>query len=388
MRRRGALMSRPDEGLIHAWLDGELDAVEAARVERLVRDDAEWAAAAAEARGLIAATARIVGALDDVPAGVVRHAGPAVPGRATGVAGAGDMSGVRAPGRPWWMVRAAAVIVVVAGTAVVLTRGGPEVAELAPAAASQTGAAPATADAPVPAPGAGGARGDAGFRARRQRDEATAANDVRAKELESPPAVVPPQARQALTGAAPQAAQQGVAGAAQSQGIAAPMRQPPGVPTAPSVALADQLVRRAEERRERDVRAQGRAGAAASGDSARATFAQRKDADAAKLAAESAAAPPAKTASRVVAAPAGARAEPPEECYREVTSGGTPAAVFRVGRTDDSTAVARTPEVAQRDLRALSADAAPPSYRVRGDTLFVPAGGVTRIALRTGCPPR
>ena len=59
-------MSRPDEGLLHAWLDGELEAEEAARVERLVAEDAEWSAAAAEARGLIAASSRILGKLDVV----------------------------------------------------------------------------------------------------------------------------------------------------------------------------------------------------------------------------------------------------------------------------------------------------------------------------------
>jgi hypothetical protein len=72
-------MSRPDEGLIHTWLDGELDAVEAARVEALVKSDPAWAAAAAEARGFVAATARIVSALDDVPANVVPKAKPAAP---------------------------------------------------------------------------------------------------------------------------------------------------------------------------------------------------------------------------------------------------------------------------------------------------------------------
>ncbi|HVZ48875.1 MAG TPA: zf-HC2 domain-containing protein, partial [Gemmatimonadaceae bacterium] len=72
-------MSHPDEGLIHAWLDGELDAAEAARVEALVRDDPGWAAAAAEARGLIAASGRIVGALDDVPANVVPKASGETP---------------------------------------------------------------------------------------------------------------------------------------------------------------------------------------------------------------------------------------------------------------------------------------------------------------------
>lgn len=63
--------ARPDEGLIHAWLDGELGAEEAARVERLVAEDPEWAAAVAEARGLVAASTRIVGALDVVAGDVI-----------------------------------------------------------------------------------------------------------------------------------------------------------------------------------------------------------------------------------------------------------------------------------------------------------------------------
>jgi anti-sigma factor RsiW len=64
-------MSRPDEGLIHAWLDGELSPDEAARVASLSEQDPEWREAVAEARGLIAASSRIVRALDAVPGGVV-----------------------------------------------------------------------------------------------------------------------------------------------------------------------------------------------------------------------------------------------------------------------------------------------------------------------------
>ncbi len=101
-------MQHPDEGIIHAWLDGELDAAESARIEALVARDPEWAAAAAEARGLIAASSRIVHALDRVPANVV-------PGR------------LRAPKRPWWIARAAALLVLVAGTAVVWRRGTEQV---------------------------------------------------------------------------------------------------------------------------------------------------------------------------------------------------------------------------------------------------------------------
>lgn len=95
-------MSRPDEGLIHSWLDGELDAAEHARVEALIRDDSDWAAAAAEARGFVAASARITGMLDDVPAGVVSRP------RAL------------ARGTPWWMLRIAALLAVTTGTIVVV----------------------------------------------------------------------------------------------------------------------------------------------------------------------------------------------------------------------------------------------------------------------------
>jgi hypothetical protein len=101
-------MSRPDDGLIHAWLDGELDAVEAARVAKLVETDAEWGAAAAEARGLIAASSRIVKALDVVPAGVIPSGSKA-----------GGASPRRTVVRPW--LRIAATIALVAGVGYVAT---------------------------------------------------------------------------------------------------------------------------------------------------------------------------------------------------------------------------------------------------------------------------
>jgi hypothetical protein len=127
-------MPHPDEGLIHAWLDGELDATESARVEALVASDAEWAAAAAEARGLIAASTRIVGALDRVPANVIPQAAP------------------RRNARRWaW--RAAAALVLMAGSAVVLKRGNVELPPPPAAPAEvQTAALP-----PLSAPAVGGA---------------------------------------------------------------------------------------------------------------------------------------------------------------------------------------------------------------------------------------
>lgn len=101
-------MPRPDEGLIHAWLDGQLPPDEAARIEELAATDPEWAAAVAEARGLVAASSRILSALDRVPAGVVPS------GTAT-----------RTTRLPWW-TKVAAAVVVVAGGSVVVMQNAPE----------------------------------------------------------------------------------------------------------------------------------------------------------------------------------------------------------------------------------------------------------------------
>lgn len=64
-------MQHLDEGTVHAWLDGALAADEAAAVASHVEACRDCAAMVAEARGMIAATGRIVSALDDVPAGVI-----------------------------------------------------------------------------------------------------------------------------------------------------------------------------------------------------------------------------------------------------------------------------------------------------------------------------
>lgn len=121
-------MSRPDEGLIHQWLDGECTPEESARIEQLVATDAEWAAAVAEARGLIAASSRIVQALDAVP-----HARPNTQPGSQPTAQSDAQSRAAAPAgpttiavrtrrglrvRPWMGV--AAGLVLVAGTAYVL----------------------------------------------------------------------------------------------------------------------------------------------------------------------------------------------------------------------------------------------------------------------------
>lgn len=64
-------MNHLDEGTIHAWLDGGLSAAQSAEIDAHVNGCAECSAKVAEARGLIAASSRILTALDDVPANVV-----------------------------------------------------------------------------------------------------------------------------------------------------------------------------------------------------------------------------------------------------------------------------------------------------------------------------
>lgn len=105
-----------DEGTIHAWLDGALDAEEAARVERHAAECRTCAADVAEARGLVAGASRILTALDVVPAGVVPKAGAA--GGATRAKRTRSLWATLhlTPAR----AAAAAVVVLAAGTALVL----------------------------------------------------------------------------------------------------------------------------------------------------------------------------------------------------------------------------------------------------------------------------
>jgi putative zinc finger protein len=102
-------MQHLDEGTIHSWLDGALSADEAARVEAHVKECPQCASAVAEARGFIAASSRILTALDHAPRGVVPIATPR-----------------RRVDPLVWRV-AATVLVVAAGTLVVVrTRGADE----------------------------------------------------------------------------------------------------------------------------------------------------------------------------------------------------------------------------------------------------------------------
>ena len=169
-------MQHLDEGTIHAWLDGALGTDRAGEAESHVAACRECAERVAEARGLIAASSRILTALDHVPVDVVP------PARQMGVAAAAPIPMVAAAAprverpparRSWWghrYARVAAVIALVAAGTLVVAReserdsvGG---RSLAPpvsqrARAGDSGPVPPAAPAPaVPAlapPALGGA---------------------------------------------------------------------------------------------------------------------------------------------------------------------------------------------------------------------------------------
>lgn len=97
-------MNHLDEGTIHAWLDGALDTAQSREVEAHVAACPACAASVAEARGLIAGASRILGALDEVPGGVIPgRSSPAPVAPVAPVAGGVRDSGVK-PFRPRWRV--------------------------------------------------------------------------------------------------------------------------------------------------------------------------------------------------------------------------------------------------------------------------------------------
>lgn len=131
-------MQHPDEGTIHAWIDGELSVEKAAALEAHLKECAECSARAAEARGLVAASSRIVSALDIVPGDVIPKA--------------------QAKRRAWYastQLRAAAAVVIVAGVSLLVTRDTGvkqmqrAVSESAPASASASASAPPPMVSPV-----------------------------------------------------------------------------------------------------------------------------------------------------------------------------------------------------------------------------------------------
>jgi hypothetical protein len=221
-----------DEGRIHEWLDGQLSPAEGARIEQLVADDPAWGEALAEARGLIAASRRIVRALDEVPGDVlptertpefelrvaaapVATSGMVAGADPTAAAAAGAAGAVRQPAaadavrvisrapsrRPRFMFRtwrnAAAILVVFVGSGAVLrlTRQTPSIgapsAELAPTPVAEL---PAIASAPAPGGASALAPGSASAPAPGSAATGASAADAErkvgpAREMDAPPAL-------------------------------------------------------------------------------------------------------------------------------------------------------------------------------------------------------
>lgn len=121
-------MRHLEEGTIHAWLDGELPSAERAEAEAHIAECAECAAAVAEARGFIAASSRVLTALDSVPGGVL----PAAPAESSA-----PRSAVRrrfVASRAWM---AAAAVLVLSTVTVIATRPRGDTAQLQVAAATR-----------------------------------------------------------------------------------------------------------------------------------------------------------------------------------------------------------------------------------------------------------
>jgi hypothetical protein len=121
-------MQHLDEGTIHAWLDGELSPAERAEVEAHSAECAQCAAAVAEARGFVAASSRILTALDSVPGGVIPAS--ASESRATQPAATRRFVASRA-----WM--AVAAVLVLSTVTVIATRPNSDTAQLQVAAAAR-----------------------------------------------------------------------------------------------------------------------------------------------------------------------------------------------------------------------------------------------------------
>jgi hypothetical protein len=191
-------MQHPDEGTIHAWLDEQLPRDEAAAIEAHVADCRPCADVVAEARGLIAASSRILMALDAVPRGVAPKqpddAPNAVPHeptpnavvdlRARAAAVAAAKPGLRRWLRGPSLAAAAAVIVAVGSFAVLRNRTDTisVASEVAPSAASGPSV---TAAPPMPAAGAAN-------EARVAASESKSVAADRAERDQAQPPVAPP----------------------------------------------------------------------------------------------------------------------------------------------------------------------------------------------------
>ena len=124
-------MEHLDEGTIHAWLDGALSPEQGREIERHTGACAECAASVAEARGFIAASSRILSALDNVPGGVLPQPSGTADAESAPTDDLAVLRSKRRAGaaaaarrRPWWrhpgFAAAAAAAFVAAGSFTVI----------------------------------------------------------------------------------------------------------------------------------------------------------------------------------------------------------------------------------------------------------------------------
>ena len=225
-------MQHLDEGMIHAWLDGAASADEAARVERHAAECADCAALVAEARGLVAGASRILSALDDVPV--------VVPGAGSGwrVTSSGTLNRASAPPRyplpatrhpRWWSrpaaLAAAAGVVLMAGSAIVLNKSGGR--SSLGAAFSDSAVAPAqTTEAAVPPTGVAADASSGAGRESARGDGAAGAAATSSRAAAPVPTPAPPRqvaaasraAERRTTGSRPTAASVPASGRAANSG--------------------------------------------------------------------------------------------------------------------------------------------------------------------------
>jgi putative zinc finger protein len=224
-----------DEGTIHAWLDGALAPDESARVESAAASCAECAALVAEARGLVAASSRILSSLDAVPAGVL-------PGTSANVDQLAALRArQRASTRHWWQdrrVMVAASLVFVAGVSSLVLRSTPDevITPTTQMAAESTIPIPAPV-APPTAPSGEAANDAVAKSSVRERDMARSgaataipADTTReAKAISAPPPVVANETRRSEADAVRRTAADSIASAAsprdQTATIQRPLRQ-------------------------------------------------------------------------------------------------------------------------------------------------------------------
>lgn len=155
-------MNHIDEGTIHAWLDGALDATQSREIDAHVAQCSVCAAAVAEARGFVAGASRILLALDDVPAGVTPKRAP-VPRRQWRAA-------------PWVTGIAAALVLAIGITTWNRDQSAP--AEMARSIDSAVPLVSKTIQTPASAPSAPTASADVELRAKAEAAPQRAADEL------------------------------------------------------------------------------------------------------------------------------------------------------------------------------------------------------------------